>query len=350
MYSNSKNIVMQITLKDIAEKTGFSITTVSRALGGYDDVNEQTRAIIIETAQELGYRPNLVARQLRSQSTQTIGLIIPASSTGLDDDFFSILLKGASHTAARYHYDILISTHLPNEDEMEVYYRIVGGSRVDGMIVARTHRDDKRIHYLKEMQHPFVVSGRTPPSEEANFPYIDVDSQYGLHQLVKHFAALGHRHIGLILSPEDMAFTPYRLAGYKQGLDDSQIAYRPQYVANGDLSGQSGEAAATQLLDSQPELTAIIACNDLMAIGAMRAIQARGGAVGAEIAVGGFDDIPLSAHTTPSLTTIRQPIYTIGEQLAQMLINIIEGHPSDSLHQLLEPKLIVRESSGYPKR
>ena len=341
---------MQITLKDIAEKTGFSITTVSRALGGYDDVNEQTRAIIIETARKLGYRPNLVARQLRSQSTQTIGLIIPASTTGMDDDFFSVLLKGASHTAARYHYDILISTHLPDEDEMEAYYRIVGGSRVDGIIVARTHHDDKRIQYLKEMQHPFVVSGRTPPSEESNFPYIDVDSQYGLRQLVKHFVELGHRHIGLILSPDNMAFTPYRLAGYQHGLDDAQLPYRTQYIASGDLSDESGEVAAAHLLASQPELTAIIACNDLMAIGAMRAIQGQGRVVGDDIAVGGFDDIPLSVHTTPPLTTVRQPIYTIGEQLAQMLINIIEGHPFDSLHQLLEPELIVRESSGHPRR
>lgn len=339
---------MSVTLKSIAAETGFSITTVSRALAGYDDVNEVTRERIRETAQRLGYRPNQIARQLRSQNSNTLGIIFPAPETGLDDDFFSLLLKGITHAAANQHYDVLVSMHLPDEDEMEAYYRIVGGSRVDGMIVARTYRDDPRIEYLKRIGHPFVVAGRTPPDHTPDFPFIDADSQQGIHLLVTHFAELGHKNIGLILSPEAVAFTPYRLAGYQEGLEATGLPFDRELVVSGDLSRESGEKAAATLLNEHPEISAIIACNDMMAIGAYGAVQSHGLVVGKDIAIGGFDDIPLAAHVSPALTTVRQPIYTIGEQLTTQLVQIISNESPDDLHMLIEPNLVVRESSGFP--
>ena len=340
---------MKVTLKNIAEETGFSITTVSRALAGYDDVNEQTRLRIRSTAERLGYRPNQIARNLRSQNTNTLGIIIPSSTIGLDDDFFSLLLKGITHAAARQHYDVLVSTHLPGEDDMEAYYRIVGGNRVDGVIVARTHYDDPRISYLKQINHPFVVSGRTPPDRPPDFPYIDVDSQHGIRTLVQHFTQSGHRHIGFILSPPSVAFTPYRLAGYREGLEAAGIPFDETRVVTGDLSRESGQQASSALMAAHPELTAIIACNDLMAIGAYDTVIGMGLTVGSNIAIGGFDDIPMAEHISPGLTTVRQPIYDIGEQLTTMLIQIITGDPPANPHMLIEPTLIVRGSSGIPK-
>lgn len=337
---------MQVTLKSIAAATGFSVTTVSRALGGYDDVNVKTRQIILETAQRLGYRPNQIARQLRSQNTHTLGIIIPASNAGLDDDFFSLLLKGITHTAALRRFDVLVSTHWPDEDELEAYYRIVGGNRVDGMILARTHRNDSRIRYLRQIKHPFVVSGRSAPENPSDFPFIDVDSQQGLRELVHHFVALGHQRIGLVLSPPEMAFTPYRLAGFRLGLAEAELPFNDTMIVSGDLSREGGKEAAAALLTRHPDLTALIACNDMMAIGAYDAIRQIGRVVGQDVAVGGFDDIPLAAHVVPALTTVRQPIYDIGEQLTQMLIEIIADDPPEEQHKLLKPTLIVRDSSG----
>ncbi len=341
---------MQITLKDIARKTGYSITTVSRALAGYDDVNSETRQHILEVSNLLGYQPNQLARQLRSQRTHTIGMIIPADDHSFSNDFFTQLMLGMGSSASNEHFDLLISTQPSGaRGEMDAYKRIVGGHRVDGIIVARTRRDDPRIAYLKQQRHPFVVSGRNAPGEVSDFPYIDVDSQAGIRRVTQHFIELGHHHIGLILSPEDIAFTEYRHAGYRQGLEQAGIPYETNYVSYGDLLWAGGYQSTQRLLDQCPELTAIVACNDLMAFGAMSAVQGRGLQVGHDIAVSGFDDIPAAEYAHPPLTTVRQPIYEIGQQLVQMLVYIIAGITLPQSQLILEPNLVVRESSGGAK-
>jgi len=341
---------MQVTLKDIAQKSGYSVTTVSRALAGYSDVNEQTRQQIIEIAQALGYQPNLLARQFRNQRTQTLGIIIPAHDYTFSTGFYSQLMLGIGDAASAEHYDLLISAQEPGPEEMAAYRRMVAGNRVDGMIIARTRHHDARLRYLKEHDHPFVVSGRGAPDEESDFPYIDVDSQAGIYSVVQHFVELGHRNIGLILPSPEMAFTEYRHEGYKRGLIEANIPYRPEYVVHGDLWWSGGYQGAQSLLDNHPELTALVACNDLMALGAMSAIQGRGLQVGRDIAVAGFDDIPAAEYAYPSLTTVNQPIYEIGQRLVKMLIAIIERTPQQETQVLLPCKLIVRASSGYARR
>jgi LacI family transcriptional regulator len=337
---------MPIKLRDLAEKTGYSITTVSRALAGYDDVNHETRRHIIEMAQMLGYQPNHVARQLRSQRTQTLGFIIPTNDRVSAHDFFTQLLLGISDTAASEHYDVLISGQIPGEEEMNAYRRIVGGNRVDGMILARTRRHDERIAYLQTRKHPFVTSGRGAPSEPSDFPFIDLDSQTGIRLVTEHFLANGHQHIGLILPPDDIAYTEYRHQGYREALERAGLPYRADYVLYGDLLRDGGYACANRLLDQHPQITALVCCNDLMALGAIQALKTRGLRVGQDVGVSGFDDIPLAEYTQPSLTTIRQPIYEIGRQLVNMLVSIISGKSPAVTQVILPPELIVRESSG----
>jgi LacI family transcriptional regulator len=339
-------LIVNIKLKDIAERSGYSITTVSRALAGYSDVNEQTRERIAQIAASLGYQPNLVARQLRSQRTQTIGLIIPAYDYSFSNGFFSQLMLGIGDAASLEHYDLLISAQTPGDHEMAAYQRIVGGNRVDGMILARTHQHDARIRYLKDQGHPFVVSGRAAPNEASDFPHIDVDSQAGIRTVVEHFTELGHQHIGLILPPETMAFTGFRHKGYCQGLAEAGLPYRSEYVMYGDLMWSGGYRSAQALLDHHPLLTAIVACNDLMALGAMSAIQGRGLQVGRDIAISGFDDIPDAEYAHPALTTVHQPIYEIGQRLVKILIDLIMGHEPQATQVLLPSPLIVRASSG----
>ena len=337
---------MRITLKDIADKSGFSITTVSRALGGYDDVNEETRQQITELAISMGYEPNQVARQLRHQRTNTIGMIIPANDQGFSDDFFSELMMGVGHAASVYGFDLLLSAQTSTENEMAAYRRMVGGRRVDGVVVARTRRDDPRIEYLKQLGLPFVVSGRNPLGQPSDFPYIDVDSQLGIKMMVHHLVELGHRHIGLLLPPPEMAFTTFRLKGYQEGLAEAGLPFDESYTAHGNLKRSGGYDAALQLLSKSPRITAVIACNDLMALGAIRAIQEQGLQVGVDIAVSGFDDIPAAEYSTPPLTTIRQPIYEIGQRLFEMLVQIIQRKPLEEAHIVLQPSLVIRESSG----
>ncbi len=218
---------MHIKLKDVALKSGYSVTTVSRALAGYSDVNEQTRLHIVEVATRLGYQPNLVARQLRIRRTQTIGLIIPVRDQSFSNEFFTQFLIGIGDAASRARYDLLVSAQAPGEEEMSAYRRIVSGNRVDGIILARTRRNDPRIAYLRAQNYPFVAFGRGAPGEPADFPFIDVDGQAGIRLLVEHFVARGHRHIGLILPPEEMVFTVYRHAGYRDGLAGAGVSSAP---------------------------------------------------------------------------------------------------------------------------
>jgi LacI family transcriptional regulator len=341
-----KLVFMQVTLKDIAHKSGYSVTTVSRALAGYHDVNEVTRQHIKDLASSLGYQPNLLARQFRNQRTHTLGLIIPAHDYTFSTGFYSQLMLGIGDAASLEHYDLLISAQESDDDEMAAYRRLVAGNRVDGMIVARTRRNDARLRYLQEHEHPYVVSGRGAPGEVSDYPYIDVDSQMGIRSLVQHFVELGHSDIGLILPPTEIAFTGFRYEGYREGLSDAGIPYRPEYVVNGDLWWSGGYQGTQSLLDRYPYLTAIIACNDLMALGAMSAIQGRGLQVGADIAVAGFDDIMAAEYAFPPLTTIHQPIYEIGQRLVSLLISLISGEPSPETQVLLPTKLVVRASSG----
>jgi LacI family transcriptional regulator len=273
-------------------------------------------------------------------------LIIPANDQSFSNDFFNVLLRGIGDGAALDRYDVLISARPPGDAEMEAYRRIVGGNRVDGMIVARTRQHDERLAYLKSVKHPFVVAGRGAPDEPSDFPYIDVDSQAGICAATEHLLERRHRHIGLILPPPQMAYTEYRRRGYAEALARAGIDYRPEYVFYGDLMHSGGFNAATQLLDAYPTISALVCCNDLMALGAVSAAQSRGLAVGRDLAVTGFDDIPAAEFAHPSLTTVRQPIYDIGRRLVQMLIQIITGRQPESTQILLPTTLVVRESSA----
>lgn len=337
---------MPVTLKDIANKSGFSVTTVSRALAGYDDVSQQTREQILKIAEELGYQPNQIARQLQGQRTNTIGLIMPPRPATDDDDFFSLLLKGITYEAARNAYDVLVSAGHPGTTEMDTYQRIVGGNRVDGMVLARNYQNDPRISYLQGQKHPFIVLGRNAPDTVSDFSYIDVDSQLGIEMLVGHFVDLGHRDIGIILPPNTVTATFHRFAGYKAGLERAGIPFREDYCIYSNYTFNGGKEAAEILLDRVPQITAIVGCNDWMALGAMAAVQNRGIAIGKAFSIGGYDDIPAAARAVPALTTIHTPIYKLGELLTKRLIRLINHDPTTEQQQIVIPELVIRESSG----
>ncbi len=338
---------MAVTLKDIAKHTGYSITTISRALAGYSDVSPSTRQKVQHAAELLGYQPNLVARHLQSQRTRTIGMVLPLRDQDVTSDFFTELLRGVSDRASQANYDILTSAQMYGSDEeMYAYRRIVGGGRVDGMIVARARRNDPRIAYLKALDFPFAVSGSGGEDDPSDFPHIDVDNQDGIQQATDHLIDLGHRTIGLILPPEEIAYTAQRPHGYQRALQAAGIAYEARYVRYADLQPAGGYVAGIDLLNCYPEMTAIVACSDLMAIGSMQAIQALGKRVGDDIAVTGFDDIPVAQYANPPLTTIHQPIYDIGQQLTANLIDMIEGLPVQPVKVMLPTTLRVRASSG----
>jgi len=335
---------MSVTLRDIAKESGFSVTTVSRALAGYDDVSEKTRQHIKVIANRLGYQPNHIARQLQGQRTNTIGFIMPMRSDFYEDDFFSLMLKGITVGATGEHYDVLTSVVHPHDVELDTYRRIVGGKRVDGVVIVRPKYNDERIEYLMETNIPFVVLGRVP---EVSVPYIDVDNHLAFEMLTKHLIANGHRHIALIMPPRHLTMTEYRYEGYRRALQQADISSRSDYVVEGDLTYQDGIVATQNLLSEYPEITAIICSNDKMALGAMSAVEQFDRVVGKDIAITGYDGIPESERARTSLTTIHVPIFDLGTQITNLLIQQIEDNPTAEYQHIVVPELIVRESSEF---
>jgi LacI family transcriptional regulator len=270
-------------------------------------------------------------------------LIIPTFGPRFSDPFFSEFLAGIGNRAAQFGYDLLVSTHAPGEEELIAYSAMIHSRRVDGFILVRTRRKDARIECLQEAGFPFVAFGRAESKQD--FPFVDEDSAYGMRLITRHLTSQGHEHIALIAPPLDLMFTHYRLQGFKEGLADACLPVKRTPIVTGDLTQRGGFEQAAKLLDLPSPPTAIAACNDLMAFGAMSAAQERGMTVGKDISITGFDNIPMAEYSHPPLTTIHQPIYQIGGRVCEMLIQQIQGNPLDERSVLLKPELIVRQSS-----
>jgi LacI family transcriptional regulator len=336
--------VQMVTLKDIAKKVGRSVTTVSRALHDYDDVSSETKILVRQVAEELGYTPNINAQRLQSRRSDTIGFVIPTYGPRFTDPFFSEFLAGIGNTAARLGYDILVSTHPIGEEELISYQRKVRSFRVDGFVIVRTRRHDARIEYLCESKFPFVSFGRV--EGECLFPYVDVDNPLAMNLITRHLVELGHKRIAFIGAPDILMFAHIRLEAFRTALMENNLSLEDELTVFGDLTQKGGFEQAEKLLDLDEIPTAIVASNDLMALGAISAAQKRGLEVGKEIAIIGFDDVPQAELNHPTLTTIHQPIYKIGTMACEMLIRTLAGDTLEEQNILLKPSLIVRESCG----
>lgn len=335
---------MAVTLKQIAEQVGKSVTTVSRALAGYDDVSEATRRQIRQVALDLGYEPNITARQLQKQRTDTLALILPTFGPRFSDPFFSEFLAGVGNEAARHSFDLLVSTRPPGDEERAAYQKKIRSRRVDGFIIVRARRQDERIALLRQHQFAFAVFGRIEGDND--FPLVDEDSQAGLRAVVDHLVELGHTRLACLAAPAALTFGHYRLKGFIEGLEANNLPVDQTLIVEGDLTQRSGRLVGNHLLDRPDPPTAIVACNDLMALGAMSAAQARGLVVGRDVSITGFDDVPLAEHAHPPLTTLNQPIYRIGTLVCRMLIKLIQGETLSKRQMILQPSLIVRQSTG----
>lgn len=335
---------MPITIKDIAQKIGKSTTTVSRALNDYADISPETKELVRHAAEELGYTPNTMAQRLKKQQTDTIGLIIPTSGPRFSDPFFSEFIAGIGNKAATLGYDLLVATRAPGQQELDTYRFNVNAHRVDGLIVVRTRCQDDRIDFLRAEKFPFVSFGRV--AGELDFSYVDEDGEEGLGMVIDHLTGLGHTRIGVIASPDNLMFTRHRIVGIHREAEKAGIRPENLNFVEGDLTQRSGYLQANALLDQPNPPTAIVAFNDLMALGAISAAQDRGLVVGKDVSITGFDNIPMAEHSHPPLTTVNQPIYQIGASMCEILVRQIRGEQEAPEQMLLKPTLIVRQSTG----
>jgi len=330
------------TLDQVAERAGVGRGTVSRVINGSPQVSEHTRRAVEAAVAELGYVPNLAARALVTRRTDAVALVISESEERVfSEPFFAGVVRGISAAVSAAGRQLVLALAAGEERPLERY---LTPQHVDGVLLVSLHGDDPLPELLRTRGLPVVLGGR-PPSGYGG-AYLDVDNVGGAEAGVAHLVARGRKRIATISGPHDMGAGQDRLAGYRAALADAGLEDDPALVAEGDFSEVSGLQAMRALLAGHPDLDAVFAANDLMAIGALRALREAGRRVPEDVAVVGFDDSPLSRVTDPPLSTVRQPVDEMGRQMAEMLLRLISGTDGETrLSAVLPTELVVRASS-----
>ena len=337
------------SMSDVARLAGVSQTTVSFILNDTpgSNISPETRDRVWAAVEELDYRPNVAARNLRTQSANLIGYGFdnPTGVTShpiLDQFLYSAILN---LEAAGYH---LLTFVTPARTDTTAYQDLYRRGQVAGFVVANTNDDDPRIAHLIAEQIPFASFGRA--NDAWDFPWVDVDGINGMEQVVAHLTAVGHRRIGLISWPEGSKAGSAREQGYARGLAAAGIAFDPAWLRRGDNSVQTGSEALAHLmaLPAPRRPTAVACVSDQIAVGVMNAAAAEGLAVGRDLAVTGYDDSALAQFLHPPLTSVRQPIVAVGREIVRLLLAELRHEPAAERGTLIKPELIVRHSSNHP--
>jgi len=324
------------TILEVARMAGLSTATVSRALQSPEKVKESTRAKVMKAVEAVNYRPNMLARNLRSDRSFTVLVLVP----GIANPFFANVTAGIESTAWRRGYSVFLGDTRDSREREEHYSKLVETRLADGVIQLSP---DYGADGERRASYPVV---HACGCELTVAPSVRIDNAGATSELVAHLVSKGHRRIALITGPEANAHTIDRFKGYRAGLEAAGIGFDPALVTFGDFSMASGSRGAEAILAMSPRPTAIVSMNDEMAIGAIQTLAKAGLSVPRDMAVTGFDDINFAAHSTPSLTTVHQPAAEMGAKACDLLIDWIEDKAHDETVHVLPHTLIVRESSG----
>jgi LacI family transcriptional regulator len=333
---------MRPTIRDVAKKVNLSITTVSRALDGYDDVAEPTRELVVKTARQMGYSPNRAARQLRRQKAETIGFILPAGAQHFADPFFTEFISGLGRELATHNYDLLVSAAQSEDTEHDLYRRLVNGGKVDGFILNRIRLRDWRVKFLADQHLPFASLAH---SGKRKYPHIRVDGAGGYIQLVRHIHDNGFKRFAYIGGPANLVNQVERLSWYRAAIRHHELLLEEKLITTADLTSTGGFQAAVELLSLPDPPDAILCVNDETAFGVLHAAHSRGLEIGKHLAVAGFEGVQDAKHSEPPLTTLDIPVFDIARQLVDMLLKTIDGEVIDSPVSV-QPILLIRPSTG----
>jgi LacI family transcriptional regulator len=342
---------MAVRLKELAHTLGLSPTTVSRALNGYPEVSEKTRARVVAAARAHAYRPSSFAKRLATGRAKAIGHVLPLARHMSIDPHFSDFIAGAGEAYAAAGYDMLISV-ISQASEFEHYRGMASAGNVDGVIVHAPKIVEPRIKLLQELELPFIVHGRAD-EPAAGYDWLDVNNRRCFVRATNFLTDLGHRRIALLNGLEELHFAWRRRAGYLDALKERAIPPDPAIMFSGEMSEPNGHAWAMQLLASANPPTAFLASSVLLAMGALRAVQEAGLKPGRDISIVTYDDrlsFLDNAGPVPIFTATRSSIRNAGKRCAELLIGRIEDPFGEPAGELWEAELVVGASTGPAPR
>ena len=328
-----------VTIKDVAREANVSVATVSRVLNGSGPVSAETQHRIREVAGRLRYVPHGGARSLITSRTDTLGVLLP----DLYGEFFSEVIRGMDDTAQRHGFHLIISRAHATRHGIETAMRAMRG-RVDGVVAMSPDLDSESLLNVPATL-PVVFLCSAPRGKEIDS--LIIDNCRGARAMVKHLIGLGHKRIAIIKGAPRNYDAAERLRGYRLALREAGLETERSLELEGGFTEAGGYEAALRILELDPRPTAVFAANDSMAIGAVSALRESGIRVPDDMAVGGFDDIPLARYMDPPLSTVRVPICDLGARAVEMLLHGIT-HKNDHTRkrERVETQLVIRESCG----
>lgn len=332
---------MKVTIKDIAQKLNLNFSSVSRALNGKPGVSEETRKLIMRTAEEMGYRPNVIARGLVSSETRTLGIIMP----DIINPIFGEITTAIIETANEFDYDVFLCISNWNQKKEIDYIHAVQEKQVDGIIAKSVGK--KSAELLEKANVPVV--GYETWLANSKFSSVSTDNERAGYLAANHLIECGYRNTAYIYGPENSSASVNRRNGFFKAFEDNSMDYNKDLMYTADYNIKSGYEMAKKLFREHPDTDSVLAGNDVMALGVLQYLEENNIVPGEEIGVMGFDDIDLSKLPQFQLSTVKQPKYSIGRIITKLLLdemkNFSEGIQNYPQRILLEPELVARKTT-----
>ncbi|MDZ4806429.1 MAG: LacI family DNA-binding transcriptional regulator [Candidatus Eisenbacteria bacterium] len=341
----------KLTIRDIARLSGVSRSTVSLVLNNDRRISEETRTRVQSIIQRSGYEPNAIARGLARRRAGMVAVVVPRTSSHVfSDHYVSEAISGIGDVLAGRGYRMLIEMANDAFIQDRAHHKLFREGQIDGMLIIGALSTDE---YILEISRRFPVV--LVNSMLDDIPSVYADNHQGMLRMIEYLVGLGHRRIGYIGGLDITTVGADRTRGYREGLAAAGLPGDDRWVAWGNFSEESGVEACRHLIARESRLTAIVAANDMMAIGALRAAEEAGMAVPGQLTLVGADDVSLASYVRPRLTTLRQPMYDIGRSATNLLLELSEerreavelaARPASSIHLFMSTEIVVRESSA----
>lgn len=337
------------TIRDVAERAQVHPSTVSRVFSGHPRISEATRGKVLAVAEELGFRPNAIARSLSIQQTNTIGIVIPHVFEGFfHDSFFPQIMRGMLEASFHNGFRLIVGGTEGYEDEFEQIKQITASSQADGIVVMSSRVDVDTVGCLKDMNMPFILIGHPPSKEYQDIAWVDANNHQATHQAIDYLISLGHERIAYVGGDPENLTTQEREKAYIESLVAAGITPNPKWIdyAYFDEPGGYLSVQRMKMLGDQAP-TAYYAANDLMAVGVLRALEELGTRVPDEVSVMGTNNAPYAAYTHPALSTIHVPYAEMARKAVELLIERINsGESHTGYSATVECSLVIRASTG----